>query len=432
MSGRGHVLGRALQLISLIGITALILGGMASCTMLGFNYASLETGNKAAPQPPLRTNLDRAGIKATLATDLYGPWPTGLPAAISQPIILNDEYLSGQARLEEVRVTIGTGPTARSFPVILVLPEYAKDRPVPLIISQTFLDNCAVLPDQPVTGADGETCDGSPLHGAVGFFATTIFGPYIAEAPLETYIQAGFGYASFYGPGFVPDRNDAAQDTMAAMRGSSGLSSALMAWAYAYAAVAEQFGRDPRIDANAITALGHSRYGKSALIAAAWSDSIAAAIAHQSGFAGAASSQSDTGETLLRMTATYPHWLRPGLADELRTGWRPAFDQHYLLALAAPKPVLLGNGRRDVWSDPNSSFRIARAASPAYDALRVNGLLAQNMLDFRPADRLSYWLRPGGHSIVAKDIDAFIAFLTAHFHPRHVSEIENRPILPEK
>ena len=431
MRRRGRGL-RILQALGLTGLVAAIIAGMASCTMLGFNYASLEIRNKAMLRPPLDTDLDRARIKATLASDLYGAWPTDLPAAMSQPRILNAEYLAGQASLEEVQVTIGNGSAARSFPVIIILPKHAAVRPVPLIISQTFLDNCAVLPGQPVTGANGETCDGSRLSGAIGFIATKIFGEYIAEAPVETYIQAGFGYASFYGPGFVPDRNDAAQDTMAAMRGSSGLSSALMAWAYAYAAVAEQFGRDPRIDANAITALGHSRYGKSALIAAAWSDSIAAAIAHQSGFAGAASSQSDTGETLLRMTATYPHWLRPGLADELRTGWRPAFDQHYLLALAAPKPVLLGNGRRDVWSDPNSSFRIARAASPAYDALRVNGLLAQNMLDFRPADRLSYWLRPGGHSIVAKDIDAFIAFLTAHFHPRHVSEIENRHILPEK
>lgn len=431
MRRRGRGL-RILQALGLTGLVAAIIAGMASCTMLGFNYASLETRNKAMLRPPLDTDLDRARIKATLASDLYGAWPTDLPAAMSQPRILNAEYLAGQASLEEVQVTIGNGSAARSFPVIIILPKHAAVRPVPLIISQTFLDNCAVLPGQPVTGANGETCDGSRLSGAIGFIATKIFGEYIAKAPVETYIQAGFGYASFYGPGFVPDRDGAAQDAMATIGGSPGLSSTLMAWAYAYAAIAEQFAPDPRIDPAAIIALGHSRYGKSALIAAAWSEAIAAALAHQSGFAGAASSQSSTGETLLRMAKTYPHWLRPGLADDLQAGWHPTFDQHYLLALAAPKPVLLGNGRRDVWSDPNSTFRVAQAATPAYAALGSSGLTATGMLDFKPADPLSYWLRQGGHSVIAKDIDAFIAFLMAHFNSTPVPEIENAPILSEK
>ncbi len=65
MSGRGHVLGRALQLISLIGITALILGGMASCTMLGFNYASLETGKSSQATVSLKVDGNSQTASAT-------------------------------------------------------------------------------------------------------------------------------------------------------------------------------------------------------------------------------------------------------------------------------------------------------------------------------------------------------------------------------
>ena len=37
------------------------------------------------------------------------------------------------------------------------------------------------------------------------------------------------------------------------------------------------------------------------------------------------------------------------------------------------------------------------------------------MRDFDPASDIAFWLRTGGHSVVSEDIDAFIAFMSAHF-----------------
>jgi hypothetical protein len=159
--------------------------------------------------------------------------------------------------------------------------------------------------------------------------------------------------------------------------------------------------------------MGHSRHGKAALLAAAWDPRIEAVIAHQTGFAGASLSRSQTGETLARMQRTYPHWLAPGAA---RYAARPdllPYDQHMLLALIAPRRLFLGNARRDVWSDPNSSFRAAEAASAAWEAQGASGLNAGGMKAFDPADGIVWWMRPGGHSIVEEDIGAFITFLKA-------------------
>jgi hypothetical protein len=36
------------------------------------------------------------------------------------------------------------------------------------------------------------------------------------------------------------------------------------------------------------------------------------------------------------------------------------------------------------------------------------------MKSFDPSAGLAFWLRPGGHSVVSEDIDAFTAFLNAH------------------
>ena len=401
-------------------ILRLVLGtfivmGMASCTMLGLNYASLETDNKAIPSPVLEIGFDRDAARATLEAELYGDWPENLPYRLSNRRVVDPSYLGGRGTLEEVTIDVGQGEGIQNYTVVLALPNEAKTNPVPLVISQTFADNCSVFPESPVTAPDGSICDGSQMTGAIGFIATQIFGTYIAYAPVERYFDAGLGYASFYGSDFVPDQNRTAQAVMTRMSSSSQPGGTLINWAYGFSAAADLLAEDTRINANALVAAGHSRFGKSALIAAAWSDHIKGAIAHQSGFAGGSSSRSDTGETLVRMASSYPHWLRPDLAADLKAGTELTLDQHFLLALAAPKPLFLGNARRDVWSDPNSSFRIAQAASKVFEAMGTTGLGAESMRDFRPGDELSFWLRVGGHSVISEDIDAFIAFMQAHF-----------------
>ncbi len=399
-----------------------IIAGMSACTMLGLNYASLETDSKPAPTPDLTLPFDEVETRATLENELYGPWPSGLPVSAGAPKVIDANYLGGRGTLEEVTLTIGEGDGARSFPIVIAYPNKAKSGPVPLIISQTFSNNCSVFPDDPVTDFGGEVCEGTSMTGAVGFIATNIFGTYIAYAPIDRYFDAGLAYASFPGWSFVPDSAGSAEIVMSELAPGPTPTSALMSWAYAFDAAAKVFAEDERIKADSIAALGHSRYGKAALIATAWSDRVSAAIAHQSGFGGGSSSRSTTGETLIRMAKSYPHWLRPGLAEDLETGTSLTLDQHFLLALSAPKPIFLGNGRRDVWSDPNSSYRLARAADLIYEARGVDGLPETDMKDFQPDAEISYWLRTGGHSVVSEDIDAFTAFITAHFGTDSPSE----------
>ena len=405
---------------------------MSSCTMLGLNYASLETGNKPAPVPAIDVGeiahnpAERIRLMAAFEDVLYGPWPAGLPVSWGEGRSVDAAFLNGQATLEEIPITVGQGEGASTFSLVVAMPK--GNGPFPVIISQTFSENCSVFPDSLVTAPGGEVCEGTRMTGTMGFLATQIFGTYIAEAPLDRYIDAGFAYASFYGSDLVPDNRTTAPEVMANLGGPVVPTSTLMAWAYGFSAAIDALETDQRIDDDAIAVLGHSRFGKAALLAGVWDRRIDAVMAHQAGFAGASLSRSETGEGLKRMAESYPHWLAPEAQVWLDRLDEVPVDQHQLLALLAPTPVLLGNGRRDVWSDPNSSYRAALAASDVYKALGGEGLPAGGMKEIDLTADLAWWMRPGGHSVVSEDIDAFIAFMQAHFQEPSstVSAVQSR------
>ena len=181
---------------------------------------------------------------------------------------------------------------------------------------------------------------------------------------------------------------------------------ALAVWGALYPVVgniiSEEYGSRPQI------AYGHSRYGKTALIAGAFFDEIDAVVAHQSGTLGASDFTNGVGESLQNVIDGYPHWPSRKLYDLAKTPNQVPVRAEEFLYLLREKPVLLGNARRDVWADPYGAFTSAKTAFP-------DTMTAENPKDFIPEDRHAYWLRPGTHGIVKEDWPAFLEFLDAHF-----------------
>ena len=407
---------RVLKWIGLTLAAGVTLVAASSCTMLGLNYASLDTGNKPAPVPALdvprlMTPEGRAEAMKMLEDTLYGPWPQGLPVSISDWRIINPDYLEGRGTLEELDITIGQGDGARTFQLVAAFPANALANP--LVLSQTFSSNCATFPGEEVMSEDGDPCTARDFGPIASAIVSTLFGEYIAEAPVGLYFDSGFVYASFHAGDFIPDSTQRAPGALAGLGADVNPTSTLMAGAFAFSAAIDVLEDDPRVDTRHTSIMGHSRHGKAALLAAIWDPRIEAVIAHQSGFAGSSLSRSGTGETLERMAETYPHWLAPGAQKYAKNPQLLPFDQHLVLALIAPRRLFLGNARRDVWSDPNSSFRAAQAASAMWEALGVPGLNKDGMRTFDPHDGIVWWLRAGGHSVVDDDIEAFITFLNS-------------------
>jgi hypothetical protein len=280
---------------------------------------------------------------------------------------------------------------------------------------ETFCPRWATIPDPGVTGAPAQ---GADRGGLMESLATFVFGRYICTPPNEAILDAGYAIASIFPSEIVPDRR---ADGLAALkRLSQGHGDddtrwgAIAAWAWSYSRMIDVLEQDDRLDADAMIVWGHSRYAKAALVAAAFDPRIDGVISHQSGTGGASLNAEKKGESIKGITGSYPHWFAKAYRDDNLAG----YDQHMLLALIAPRPVLLGNARRDVWSDPNGAFRAALGADPVYRLYGERGLDQARLKPYDPSADLAFWIRPGTHGVVKEDWPAFLEFLNAHFAPK--------------
>ena len=161
--------------------------------------------------------------------------------------------------------------------------------------------------------------------------------------------------------------------------------------------------------------MGHSRRGKAVLVAGAFDPAIDLIVSHQSGTGGSTPARRYRGEPIDSITQAYPHWFAPAYSEYAGREDAFAFDQHQLLALIAPRPLLLGNARRDTWSDPVGGFLAAQAAGPAWELYGERGFEQNRLGAFDPDQPLAFNIRFGTHGVTPEDWDAFLAFADAQF-----------------
>ncbi len=183
----------------------------------------------------------------------------------------------------------------------------------------------------------------------------------------------------------------------------------LAAWAWGLSRAVDYLGTDTSVDATRIVVAGHSRRGKTALLAAALDERIAIAIPHQSGTGGASLSRDNTGESVGVITTLFPNWFDDVFATFADQEARLPVDQHLLITLVAPRPVLVTNGVEDLRADPMGALGAVRAAAPVYTLLGSRGLVLE---DGRPSldGPLSWHERTGGHSLEPRDWYTFMDF----------------------
>ncbi|WP_395647772.1 hypothetical protein [Terricaulis sp.] len=414
---------------SLAAVALVCLGSVGCSTMLPAVRLDPSLGPPAPPpildafgdDAPVANNQDwetrRAPLlRARFAEEVYGPYPNvrAAPRVVSRTAIAYAP-LADIADISQWQIEVqGAGDPLR-FNMVVVLPKGATG-PVPIIIMENFCGDRAAFRHPPETIAGPLTevlwaCEAEWTAPLV----EGIFGRHISVPPYEQILSRGYGLAMFYAGDVVADEPVAAREGLRQLYGDRDDVGAIAVWAWLYSVAFDMLQTDARVDQHRVAIWGHSRNGKAALLAGAMDPRFTAIIAHQSGRGGASLSSSLEGEPIAKMHEAFPHWFPPVFANAPSS---PAMDQHQLLALIAPRPVLLGNGARDAWSDPHGAWQAARAASPVYRLYGKPGLDQPEMTTPNYAAGIAYYTRPGLHGVTTRDWNVFLDFLDANLGAR--------------
>jgi len=173
----------------------------------------------------------------------------------------------------------------------------------------------------------------------------------------------------------------------------------LAGWAWGASRVADYLETDRTIDKTKLIITGASRNGKSSMVAAAFDDRLMGAPVVTGGggvgayrFAGPRNS-----ETLDIMMRKYPNWFSPHLHEFWGHREKLPFDEHWFLALCAPRPFIALEGDADTISLPDAVRHTILGAQPAYEL-------------FGAKDRLGVHYSHHAHAFTQEDWTAMMDF----------------------
>jgi dienelactone hydrolase len=191
--------------------------------------------------------------------------------------------------------------------------------------------------------------------------------------------------------------------------------SCLARWAWAGMRAVDYLVGLPEVDRNKIAVTGHSRNGKQALLAAAFDERIAAVIP-SSGNTGECDPWRYTtdmyaNETLEEISGAAPHWTHPRLRFFVGREHKLPVDQNMLLALVAPRALLMYSAFAETEGNPFGFEQAYRSVK------RVYTLLGH-------PEMANLYLRVGEHPMTAGDIELMVDYLDGVFGRREPLRFE--------
>jgi len=392
------------------------------------NYDEAKVGTYTLPDPLVLANgkpvrdaktwnqTRRPEIVRLFEENQYGRAP-GRPAGMSFDVFdKGTPALEGKAIRRQVTIYFSADKAGPKMDLLVYVPANATG-PVPLLLNIGFSANSSTVNDPGVKVGDVWGRDKKKVPAAQGMN----FG----RINVARLLDAGLGFATVYYGDIDPDFLGGVPYGVRALYLKPGQTEpaadewgSIAAWAWGLSRAIDYLETDKGVDAKRVAIMGVSRLGKTVMWAGAHDTRIALVIASCSGEGGAALSRRNYGETIAHLVepTRYPYQFAGNYAKYANQVDRLPVDAHMLVALMAPRPVLLQTGDKDFWSDPKGEFLAAVAAGPVYRLLGKQGLDTDQM----PAagvpilHTIGYFMHAGGHGTIPSDWDQFLAFMQMH------------------
>ena len=333
---------------------------------------------KKLPSP---IGLTHEQILETLLTQEYGFLPPAPEKLEVEETSCYDRFCAGKAPLKELKFTAHCAFGDFSFPVSYACPK--SDHPLPCVVLLRF---------------------GEPLASRYW--------------PAEEVADLGYAVLSVYYQDISTDNGDFTTGLAGLVypegKRQPDQCGKLGLWAWAAIRILEYALTLPEIDPARISVAGHSRLGKTALLAGALEPRFFCAWSNNSGCGGAALARENTGETVADICRKFPYWFCENYypyADHEET---MPFDQHFLLAANATHKVYVASAEDDAWACPKNEYLSCVAASKYFQAAGKTGFVHPKRLpvvgDAFHDGEIGYHLRAGCHYMSREDWQQFICF----------------------
>ena len=326
----------------------------------------------------------RGELKKILENEIYGVMPPK-PDHLTVNLVYEDPvFCAGKAPLRKYSAVCSFGDDKVEIPFYSVIP--VSDKPLPAFVHINFRD---CVPDK--------------------------------YMPSEELCDRGFAVFSFcYNDVSIDDPNpkllrDKIGKHLLPARRSKNSPGKIALWAWFAMRVMDYIETLDTIDKDNVAVIGHSRLGKTALLAGGFDERFKYVISNCSGCAGAAITRGKIGEQVPRIASFFPHWFCKSYLDNAEIFESRGYDQNFLMALSVPRHILVGSAEEDLWADPTSEFLCLAETNRAYALYGMRGLVHND--EIPPAGSVlsdgdaSYHHRHGKHYFSREDWLVYMDFI---------------------
>lgn len=323
--------------------------------------------------------------------------------------------MGGHAVRKRIRISYEGPYGTNSFVVTAFIPK--KDRP-----ASSFVLICN---RDPLKNIDPERVEKSPFW------------------PAEEIVNRGYAAIAFYNGDVAPETYEPSTAFLSGVfpcyeRPSDRTDTSwgtLSAWAWGASRVMDWIESEPALDEKRVAVVGHSRGGKTSLLAGATDERFALTCVNCSGCGGAKLAHVDLPES--EYYALFLHWrvtywfcgrFQRDFMNRDRMIYRPDpwrgisckpldVDQHQWAALIAPRLLAIASATEDKCAGPLGEYYTAKLASPAWELYGVRGLVADGWPapDVPQAEgNLCYHIRTGSHDLTTYDWGVYMDFACRH------------------
>ncbi len=323
----------------------------------------------------VQTITDWEARRVEILEDVIGLEFDGMPPK-PETFRVEGTHVRGRGATSSYRIHCGTRENPFTFPFYIYRPDKVGKLPVVLTGDMTYTQNC----DDAV----------------------------IAEAHRRGFIVVKFNRTEL-APDFAdPNRTHGINALWPELPFST-----ISAWAWGYHRVVDALATFDFVDMDRIAITGHSRGGKTVLLAGATDTRIRYTCPNGSGTHGCGTyrfyqeEESDDpnahSETLGFMMDHLGYWMGQGLAAYVGREETLPYDTHFIKTLVAPRCYLETNGYGDTWANPRGAYLGLLAAREVWKL-------------YGAEDKCQCWYRNGGHNHGMPEFCALFDFMEADMY----------------